>query len=405
MRCIEIPKEAIERHDATLGKTILAFLERLKNGKNVWWQVKATKGKPHDQCQKELETIVADALECSAYWEWLHDQFNNVKILTAEPTALATFAKEEATQKGQIQDEPKRKAVNRICEKLFNYTAFRGHGFLLKPDVEDGRILWDYMCGDRGNEEEDSEDDNIRERNWKEWEGWNMAEFVRLIDVRYCPYCNAETVGTARLPGRIYVPDIDHIFPKEKYPLLSLSLYNLVPACNRCNSRFKKARDMLEGWCFKRPLPSLHPYVDNTYKHIRFDYKPNSVGNFYIRPHVEDSPLTVSSVEDSDDRAGRYINDYHLNEIYQDVYAEEINEMIRMEAICSNDFVAAMQALYHLTDSDFNRLFRRSSLDPREINHFRFAKLIIDLQDTIGSDITDADKAHIEAKLKKRFRL
>ena len=405
MRRIEIPKEAIERHEATLGQTILAFLERLKNGDEVWWQVNASKGETHDQRQKEMKTIVADALECSPYWEWLHDQFNKAKILTAEPTALATFAKEETTQKSLIHDTQKSKAVNTVCEKLFNYSAFRGYGFLLKPDVEDGRIQWISVCGDRGNEEEDSEEANKREENRKEWEGWNIAEYVRLIDVRYCPYCNAETVGTAILPKHIHAPDIDHIFPKEKYPLLSLSLYNLVPACNRCNSRFKKTQDMLEGWSVSRPLPSLHPYVHNTYKHIKFDYRPKSVGNLFIRPRMADSPLTVSAVKDRDSCADSYIEEYHLNEIYRDVYSEEINEMIRMEAICSNDFVAAMQTLYHLTDSDFNRLFRRSSLDPREINHFRFAKLIIDLQDTIGFDVSDADKAHIEAKLKKRFRL
>ena len=404
MRRIEIPKEAIERHEATLGKTILAFLERLKNGNKVWWQVNASKGKTQDELHKEMESTVANALKCSDYWEWLHDQFNNVRILTAEPTALATFAKDESTEKSKITDKTVSKAVDKICEKLFNYKAFRGYGFLSKPDVEDGRIQWISVCGDNSIEEE-PDDDNKMEKNRKEWEGWNIAEFVRLLDVRYCPYCNAETVETAMLPERIHVPDIDHIFPKDKYPLLSLSLYNLVPACNRCNSRFKKVYDMLESWSVKRPLSSLHPYIDNAYKHIRFDYRPESVGNLFIRPRMKDSPLTVSAVRDSDSRADSYIDEYHLNEIYRDIYAEEINEAIRMEVICSKEFVDAMQTLYHLMDSDFNKLFRRSSLDPREINHFRFAKLIIDLQDTIGSDISDADKAHIEAKLQERFRL
>lgn len=402
MRRVEIPPEAIERHDATLGKTILAFLNRLKNGNKVWWKVKASKGETHDQAIKKMEAIVADALECSAYWKWLYAQFNNKKILTAEPTALATFAKEEATQKSLIQDEPKREAVSQICKRLFNYTAFRGYCFLLKPDLQDGRILWDHMCRDISNEEEYPEDDNKWEENRKEWNGWSIAEFVRLLDVRYCPYCNAETVETAMLPERIHVPDIDHIFPKEKYPLLSLSLYNLVPACNRCNSRFKKAHDMLDGWSVNRPLPSLHPYVHNIFKRIRFDYRPKSVGNLFIQPRMTDSPLTVSAVKDSGSHADSYIEEYHLNEVYRDIYAEEINEAIRMEAICSKDFVDAMKDLYGLDDSDFDSLFRRSSLDSREINHFRFAKLILDLHDTIGSDVGKAD---IEAKLKKRLRL
>ena len=149
----------------------------------------------------------------------------------------------------------------------------------------------------------------------------------------------------------------------------------------------------------------LHPYVDNVYRKIRFDYRPKSLENLFIRPHTKDSPLTVSPVKDGDDRADTYIDEYHLNEIYRDVYAEEINEMIRMEAICSQDFIDTMRDLYELDDLDFNRLFGRSSLDPREINHFRFAKLIIDLHDAIGSDIKASKKRKIEARLREKFRL
>ena len=400
MRRIEIPEKAINLHEATLGKTILAFLERLKNGDTVWWQVNASKGEKQDELHKEMESIVDNALKCSDYWKWLYDQFQDIKVLTAKPIDLAAFTKDEAAEKSKITDKNEAAAVDTICKKLFNYTDFRKSKVLVEPNTS-GLILWSQ-----------------EKKNIDSWNGWGIAEFVRLLDVRYCPYCNAETVGTAMLPGRIHLPDIDHIFPKKKYPLLSLSLYNLVPACNRCNSRFKKSKDMLDDpkalevpdmlktWNKQDDkLPALHPYVDNVYRKIRFDYRPKSLENLFIRPHIKDSPLTVSPVKDGDDRADAYIDEYHLNEIYRDVYAEEINEMIRMEAICSKDFINTMRDLYELDDSDFDKLFRRSSLDPRKINHFRFAKLIIDLHDAIGSDIDDIGKQEIEARLRKQFGL
>ena len=399
MRRIEISEEAIKRHEATLGKTILAFLERLKNGGKVWWQVDASKGKKQDELHKEMVSIVDNALKCSDYWKWLYDQFQDKKILTAKPIDLATFTKDEAAEKNKITDKNEAAAVDTICKKLFNYADFRKSKVLVEPNTS-GLILWSQ-----------------EKKNIDSWNGWGIAEFVRLLDVRYCPYCNAETVGTAMLPGRIHLPDIDHIFPKKKYPLLSLSLYNLVPACNRCNSRFKKSKDMLDDpkalevpdmlktWNKQDDkLPALHPYVDNVHRKIRFDYSPKSVENLFIRPHVEDSPLTVSAV-DSDERVGHYIDTYYLKQIYRDVYAEEINEMIRMEAICSKDFIDTMKDLYKLDDLDFDKLFRRSSLDPRKINHFRFAKLIIDLHHAIGSDIDARKKQEIEARLREKFRL
>lgn len=378
MRRIEIPKEAIERHRDTLGKEILSFLNRLANRQSVIWNV--------DGGGSYIPTNAVNPQAVIGYWDWLYKEFKTKEILTATPYVIAKFAKDNENQRQNL-DPNDLTQIDETCGLLFNYAAFRESNVLVGPNTS-GLILWSQ--------------NKKHKASWKEW---GIAEFVRLLDVRYCPYCNAETVGTARLPERIHVPDIDHIFPKMKYPLLSLSLYNLVPACNRCNSRFKKVKDMLEGWNVNHPLPSLHPYVHNSYKYIRFDYRPKSVGNLFIRPQVEDSPLTVSPVKDGDDRARCYLNDYHINEIYRDVYAEEINEMIRMEAICSKDFINTMRDLYELDDSDFDKLFRRSSLDPRKINHFRFAKLIIDLHQAIGSDINARKKREIEARLREKFRL
>lgn len=83
----------------------------------------------------------------------------------------------------------------------------------------------------------------------------------------------------------------------------------------------------------------------------------------------------------------KHIKAYHLLESYRDLYSVEINEILKMEMICTPTFIEAMKKVYQgITDEDFNLSFRRTSLDPREINHHRFAKLIIDLHRQIGSD-------------------
>ncbi len=400
MRRIEIPKEAIERHGKTLAVNLLSFLARLADGKKVSWKV----GKNENIKKRNKYLKALQKKECIDYWKWVYDQFKSHEILVAKPERLAAFARESTDRFDNLGETP-RSAIREVTTRLFSYEHFRDGEILLPATKEDSYNIQWFSKDDRKRKRKKSQATKRHEEEFYSWEGWGIAEFVRLLDVRYCPYCNAETVGTARLPERIHVPDIDHIFPKMKYPLLSLSLYNLVPACNRCNSRFKKAQDMLKDWNGKDALPVLHPYVDNVYRKIRFDYRPKSLENLFIRPHIKDSPLTVSPVKDGDDRADAYIDEYHLNEIYRDVYAEEINEMIRMEAICSKDFIDTMKDLYKLDDSDFDKLFRRSSLDPRKINHFRFAKLIIDLHDAIGSDIDDGEKQEIETRLREKFKL
>ena len=405
MRRIDVPKEAVDRHEKTLGAAILSFLDRLAKGERVSWAIKSSGNKTKEQLCLEREKTIQEAVgaRCRPYWIWLQKEFRDNHILTARPARLIAFSirNKQKVAKFLVAKES-RNAVREICGRLFDYSAFRSGKILLTADGA-GRILW---------VEKHAEDDEKRRQEWDRWKGWNIAEFVQRLDIRYCPYCNAENVGTAHLPSSEFVPDIDHIFPKGAYPLLSLSLYNLVPACNRCNSRFKNEHDMLSGWNGVGDLPALHPYVHHIYKHLKFDYNPISVGNLYLRPHSVDptyvSPLTVSAAKESVTRRRRtenYISRYHLRAIYSDQYSEEINEAIRIESLCSPRFVESMKELYGVVEDDFDRLFHRTSLDPREINHYRFAKLIGDLHDSICFDVSDEKKACIIERLKKRFGL
>lgn len=57
-----------------------------------------------------------------------------------------------------------------------------------------------------------------------------------------CTYCNRQytlTVSGKNNNERITRPAFDHWFPKSRFPLLSLNLYNLIPCCAVCNSGAK----------------------------------------------------------------------------------------------------------------------------------------------------------------------
>lgn len=53
---------------------------------------------------------------------------------------------------------------------------------------------------------------------------------------------------------------LDHILPKSRYKLLSLSIHNLVPCCFNCNSKFKKAEDLLINEHLVRVSPTASQY-------------------------------------------------------------------------------------------------------------------------------------------------
>jgi len=86
---------------------------------------------------------------------------------------------------------------------------------------------------------------------------WTPGELVRRLNIRTCPYCNRQYVFAEEdESGKIHRPDIDHFFSQTDYPLLRMSFFNLVPACDPCNgSDGKGATEFsLEEY--------LHPFED-----------------------------------------------------------------------------------------------------------------------------------------------
>jgi hypothetical protein len=108
-----------------------------------------------------------------------------------------------------------------------------------------------------------------------------------------CPGCDGsppeeEADGTIR-------EDVDHFFPKSRYPFLTIHPLNLTPYCKHCNQDYKKAKDPLK---VKNGTPTIalndifHPYIHS----VRDNGKHMEVKVIVQRyrdnlPHVKILPL------------------------------------------------------------------------------------------------------------------
>jgi len=119
----------------------------------------------------------------------------------------------------------------------------------------------------------------------KEKEEWYAYTLTQQLGVNVCPYCNRNFIHTSINEHGKTRAELDHFYPKSKYPFLSISLYNLIPSCHVCNSNLKKARDFYIE-------KHIHPYENNYLSDFRFeieyiDDSINSIipdeGNFDIR--------------------------------------------------------------------------------------------------------------------------
>ena len=69
---------------------------------------------------------------------------------------------------------------------------------------------------------------------------WNRHKLLSLIGIEICPYCQRNYISSYEENNdEKTTADLDHFYPKSLYPFLALSLYNFIPSCQICNSRFK----------------------------------------------------------------------------------------------------------------------------------------------------------------------
>jgi 5-methylcytosine-specific restriction endonuclease McrA len=96
------------------------------------------------------------------------------------------------------------------------------------------------------------------------------TEFGQVIiessSLKICPYCNKRDIEITYGQHVTARPDLDHFYPKSRYPFLATTLYNLVPSCNFCNQKFKKSKDTY--------MTNMHPLLAGTRSYKVFTFSP-----------------------------------------------------------------------------------------------------------------------------------
>ena len=86
---------------------------------------------------------------------------------------------------------------------------------------------------------------------------YRADKLYQNIGFKTCPYCNIRDIRpvTDMISGKVSARGaLDHFFSESKHPLMTLSFYNLIPACTYCNTNFKLGKPM-------KLSKNLHPYL------------------------------------------------------------------------------------------------------------------------------------------------
>lgn len=172
---------------------------------------------------------------------------------------------------------------------------------------------------------------------------------------------------------------LDHFIPKAKFPYFALSLYNLVPSCYSCNSKFKGAMEFKDINNLKFLSPSSNSF--SLFKDLEFKLYFNVPGIYFKRKIKNVNALkdirvdieNIGGIEEFDiyldmfKLKGRYV--YHKNEslkliqkrkLYSDT---EIGEIAKISGRDINDIKSDIFGSVIFNDDEKNEPFAKYKRD------------------------------------------
>ncbi|MBI5915565.1 MAG: HNH endonuclease [Bacteroidetes bacterium] len=183
-----------------------------------------------------------------------------------------------------------------------------------------------------------------------DYEGFRTSKKAKWLadklKIKTCLYCNAQyTVSTGM---RIY-HTFDHFFSKKRYPYLSLSFYNLIPACDNCN-RIKSDIDIVLA-TFRHPYFGV-PLMNE----FQFGLEPSGVVQFHTSHFREEQYLTITINTNGNQTAETHKRMFNLEDQYS-VHKDITAELVWKSVIYNPNF-----------KSDLKKLLRTVGIDDKELD-------------------------------------
>lgn len=211
--------------------------------------------------------------------------------------------------------------------------------------------------------------------------GWNRHRLITLLGVKVCPYCNRQYVTSYKSEdggGMKTTADLDHFYWKSEYPYLSLSLYNFIPSCQICNSRFKKEIDF-------RKNPHIYPYERGFSDDAKFRTRSDKID--YLLGNSNDFDIYMDIKKSIDEV--KIINStktFKIDEVYK-IHTEYVQEIIKKSIMYSKDKVEEITSEFPGLFSSREEIYRiifGNYIVEEQLGNRPLAKLTKDICEELG---------------------
>ena len=211
---------------------------------------------------------------------------------------------------------------------------------------------------------------------------WGSYTLTTALGVNVCPYCNRSwinTVGTQN--NKATNPQLDHFFSKSDFPILRLSLYNLIPSCETCNARLK-------GNIKFEYDENLHPYEEGYGNSAKFYSIGNDCESVLGQSNNYTIGITYSDLitQETKDRIEKNHKLFKVDEIYK-YHGDIVSEIYLKKQLYSTRYLEMLRSSIRFQKHiDVNELYRiafSNYKDESEFNKRPFAKLTKDIAEQL----------------------
>lgn len=200
--------------------------------------------------------------------------------------------------------------------------------------------------------------------------------YVKKIGIKSCIYCNAQfSITTEATNGSLSGKyELDHFFPKSKYPFLSTSFFNLVLCCSHCN---KSKSD-------RTALFNLYVNDYNLIEPFSFSLDKRSMLRYLLTQNEAELVITFNCIDL--DLKENHEDLFHITELFSQ-HKDIVEEIIWKSRIYNKSYKDSLSDSFTKlfpNTSNFNRFILGNYDNPKEIHKRPLAKLAQDIGRQLG---------------------
>ncbi|MDM1353246.1 MULTISPECIES: HNH endonuclease [Myroides] len=203
---------------------------------------------------------------------------------------------------------------------------------------------------------------------------FSKHDFIKTINIDTCPYCNRNYIYYLSKNKEIK-PEIDHFFPKSKYPFLAMSFYNLIPSCQTCNGFGAKEE--------KDPLIKglINPYL---LKNSDFSFTFEPISSRIISTLLDKNSIQVKINKN----LPGHLDVFKLKELYEQ-HSDHVVELIFKSKIEYSETYRTYLKKYkekglEFSDNEIDRMILGNYSTEEDIHKRPLAKLYQDIGKELG---------------------